>query len=373
MNILRLAYEYPPPWDGLAPGIYELTEAQRKLGNKVEVFSSQRFPRAVKRFSLFLTTAPAVLLGYLFYRSSHKVDIVHGHGHITCCFNLYRRLFGWLDKTPYVLHLHITAAGREDRARKKGSKLDFWTRYFEWPLHKFSDRVGCRVADAVICTSEIVKKEATKYYHTDLRRTFIVENGVNTKLFARSIPQPDGLTAKPVGFSLTERQNLLYVGALTRRKNVHLLIEALKFLPENYHLTIVGRGDDEYQKYLEDLVKKYNLHDRINFVGYVEYPKLPKYYKNADLLVLPSSYEGLPKVVLEALSCGIPVLASGFSIKEEIKGLSFLDELDARSLAARTKRIVESGEKVDVKKIRQQYDWSVKASEVQRVYDRIKS
>ncbi len=369
MNILRLAYEYPPPWDGLGSAIYEITEAQIKLGNQVEVFSSKRFPRAVKRFSLFLTTAPAVLLGYLFYRlRGRKIDIIHGHGHVTFWFNLYKLLFGWLDKTPYVLHFHVTAAGREAKAREKGSQLDFWTKYFEWPLHKFSDRLGCRVAEAVICTSQTVKEEALEYYQAGPEKVFVVENGVNTKLFVRPRKtlrvSPSTLRvgeSAAVGFSLAEPRNLLYVGALSKRKNVHLLIEVMKLLPENYHLTIVGRGEE-----------KYPSQERVKFVGYIEYPKLPPYYQNANLLVLPSSYEGLPKVVLEALSCGVPVLASGFKLKERIRGLHFLENLDVKNLAAEIKRVVESGETVDVEKIQNQYDWSVKIVEIQRIYDRIR-
>ncbi len=361
MKILRIAYEWPPPWDGLNPGIYELTQAQIKLGNQVEVFSSKNFPRALKRFSLFLTTAPAVLFGYLFYRLRGKeIDVVHGHGHITCCFNLYKFLFGWLDKTPYFLHLHITAVGREAAAKERGVRLGFWTKYFEWPLHKFSDRIGCRVADAVIATSKVVKAEAVRFYNADSEKVFVVENGVNTRLFAR--PRKT-LRVSPstlrVG-ELAERRNLLYVGALSRRKNIHLLLEAMKFLPEDYHLTVVGRGEEEYPP-----------QDSVKFVGYVEYPQLPKYYQQADVLVLPSSYEGFPKVVLEALSCGVPVLASGFRLQEDIKGLSFLNKLDAKSLAAEIKKIVESGEKVDVEKIHKKYDWLVKVTQIQRIYDRI--
>ncbi len=363
MHILRLSYDYPPPWDGLAPGIYELTEAQRKLGNEVAVFSSKKFPRAVRRFSLFLTTAPAVLVGYLFYRlRGRRFDVVHGHGHITACFNLYKLFFGFLDKTPYVLHLHITAAGRETRAKEKGSKLDFWTKHFEWPLHKFSDRIGCKVADAVMATSPVVREEAIKFYGVSPEKVFVVENGVNTQLFEPRKPQ-----------IVNRKSQILYVGALTPRKNVHLLIEASKFLPPEYHLVIVGRGEEEYQKQLEGLVKKYTFYDRIKFAGYVEYPQLPSYYQNANLFVLPSSYEGLPKVVLEALACGVPVLASGFAVKGEIGGLRFLKNLDAKNLALEIKKMVEAKEKVDVALIRQKYDWLVKAKEIQVIYQKIVS
>lgn len=361
MKILRLAYEWPPPWDGLASGIYELTQAQIALGNRVEVFSSKRFPRALKRFSLFLTTAPAVLAGYLIYRLGHKIDLVHGHGHITACFNLHKLIFGWLDKTPYTLHLHITAAGRRAQAKERGTKLNFWTRYFEWPLHKFSDRLGCRVADAVICVSEAVRREAIKYCQADPGKVFVVENGVNVRLFA---PRTES--------KKQQTKNVLYVGALSERKNAYLLVEAMKYLSDRYRLAIVGRGSREYEEQLHRLVKKLKLQERVGFEGYVEYPKLPALYQGADLLVLPSSYEGFPKVVLESLACGTPVLASGFEIKESISGLYFLGNIESGSLAAEIKRIVEGRGRVDVGPIREKYSWEVKAEEIQKIYDKIR-
>lgn len=381
MKILRFVYEWPPPWDGLAPGIYELTKAQVELGNNVVVFCSgggpiprevhiHRFPRALKRFSLFLTTAPAVLVGYLFYRLTHRIDIVHGHGHITFWFNIYKLLFGWLDKTPYVLQLHITAAGREIECQRSGEKLDFWTRYFEWPLHRFSDWLGVRVADRVICVSCKISDEAIENYHADPERLVVIENGVNTEVFA---PRKNFQSA-PGGPIRPGRTNfqILCVGALSPRKNTHLLIEAMRFLPDDCHLTIVGRGAREYGDELRRLVENLKLQNRVEFKGYIKYPNLPPLYQDADIFVLPSSYEGLPKVVLEALSCGTPVLASGFTIKEKISGLDFLGKLEPEILAAEIKRVVESGKEVDVDLVRQKYSWKVKAKAIQKIYDRIR-
>lgn len=379
MKILRIAYEWPPPWDGLGSAIYEITQAQIGLENQVTVFCGgsrkelplphlqgqalrvHQFPRALRSFSVFLTTSPATLLSYILYRLQNKVDVVHGHGHITACFNLYKLFFGFLDKTPYVLHLHVTAAGREAKAKERDSKLDFWTKYFEWPLHKFSDKIGCQVADVVVCVSGPVKEETIKYYQADPAKVFVVENGVNTTLFAR--PRKTLRVSRStlrVG-ELAEPRNLLYVGALSKRKNIHLLLEAMRFLPQEYQLTVVGRGGEEYPP-----------QNRVKFVGYIEYPKLPIFYQNADLFVLPSSYEGFPKVVLEALSCGTPVLASGFKVEEGLSGLHFLEDLEPESLAAEIKRVVESGESVDVELIRREYSWKVKAEAIQKIYDRIR-
>ena len=446
MNILRLVYEWPPPWDGLTPGPYELTRAQLKLGHKVVVFCGgrfrglgrakeapgdspksgfktdpkaglfsspgslgvYRFPRALKRFSIFLTTAPAVLLGYLWLRLTGRgPDLVHGHGHITLWFNLYKLLFGWLDKMPYVLHLHITAAGREKSRRGKefGSKasgissknyqnlalepnfgelpnsLDFWTKYFEWPLHKFSDWLGVRVADRVVCVSSRVRDEAIEFYGADSKKLVVIENGVNTTLFT-PLRHSEGVVATEE--SPSERSfappsraqdddlgpgfDLLYVGALQPRKNAHLLIRAFRFLPDDYHLTIVGRGDEEYEDKLRHLVRELRLKGRVKFEGYVEYPQLPSFYQRASIFVLPSSYEGMPKVVLEALACGVPVLASGFDAQNPIGGLEFVKNLDPESLAKRIQEVLDSVVEVDVSKVAEFYSWDREAQELEDMY-----
>ena len=357
-----MVYDWPPPWDGLAPGVYELTEAQRKLGAKVIVLSSHNLPRAVKYLSLFFTTSPAAFLAYLGYRLRRGVDVVHGHGHITFWFNLYKLFWGWLDEIPYVFHLHITAAGRENRAQKKGSPMDFWTKHLEWPLHKLSDRLGCLVADSILVTSPKIKEEAVKFYGADPQKILVLENGVNTRRFH-----------PPSKRKATSQITLLYVGVLTPRKNIHLIIEALTLLPNNYHLIIVGRGDSTYERYLRDLVKRHKLEKRVVFAGYVEYPKLPVYYRKASVFILPSSYEGLPKVVLEALASGVPTLAAGFEIKEDLRGFVFLYRLDSKQIAQKVREVVDTSLKVDLYEVRRRFDWLVKAQMVEGVYQKILS
>jgi len=318
-----------------------------------------RFPRALRKLSLFLTTAPCVLFGYLWLKLTGRgPDLVHGHGHITCCFNIYKLLFGWLDRTSYVLHLHITAAGRASRTDH--SELDFWTRFFEWPLHKFSDWLGVRVADRVICVSKSVRKEAIDYYGANPNELVVVENGVNTELFS-----PKSFRRQTSNYQL---RNILYVGALRKRKNVHLLIEALKHLPESFQLTVVGRGSDDFEKKLCELAGDLKLEDRVVFRGYVEYSELPSIYRSAQLFVLPSSYEGLPKVVLEALASGVPVLASGFEIEEGIRGLEFLESLEPAALARKIHETIESGLRVDVSGVERLYSWEKKVGEIEAIY-----
>ncbi len=388
MNILRLVYEWPPPWDGLNPGIYEMSVKQVQKGHRLTVFCGQgdlsfskilpkdpgfeqgvavyKFPRAVKKLSLFFTTAPAVLLGYLrdLFRGN-KYDLVHGHGHITLCFSIYKLLFGFFDNTPFVLHLHITAAGREKSAYEQGNQIDFWTQMLEWPLHKFSDWLGVRVADRIICTSEEVKKEAHQYYKAAGHKLVVVENGANVELFT-----PDGSDLKPE-FGWENKKVLFYNGVLSERKNVDILVYTLKLLGTDFRLLIVGRGAEEYEKYLKQVIEKKNMQKQVKLAGYIEYPKLGDYFRTADVFVIPAYYEGLPKVVMQSLAAGVPVVASGFKTQQKIPGLYYIEELSPEVVAHHVHEALESDEFIDLEEFRAKYSWDAKVEEIEEVYERV--
>jgi len=111
---------------------------------------------------------------------------------------------------------------------------------------------------------------------------------------------------------LSERNNLVgYIGRLSKEKGVMNFFEAIpKILEEGDEIKflIVGEGHlrDEIEKYLEEK----NLNDKVKLVGWIPHDKLPNYLNELKLLVLPSYTEGLPNIVLEAMACGTPVLAT---------------------------------------------------------------
>ncbi len=99
----------------------------------------------------------------------------------------------------------------------------------------------------------------------------------------------------------------LTVGNLVELKGVDIVIEALAQLP-NTTLLIVGDGPQEHM--LRRLVERLGLGTRAHFLGAVSHDQLCEYNNAADALVLASSREGMPNVVLEALACGTPVVAT---------------------------------------------------------------
>ena len=100
---------------------------------------------------------------------------------------------------------------------------------------------------------------------------------------------------------------LVSVGHATPRKGHHLAIQALASLPE---VTLLIAGDGWYEEMLRKLAAEVGVQDRVRFLGHVDQEDLKDLYGAADALVLASSREGLANVLLEAMACGTPVIAT---------------------------------------------------------------
>ena len=108
---------------------------------------------------------------------------------------------------------------------------------------------------------------------------------------------------------------LLSVGRLVRWKGFHLVIEAIKEIDQEVSYLIIGEGP--YRRELEKLAEEINLHS-VRFLGKMPKSRTLKYICASDLFVLPSYYEGMSHVILEAMSCRTPVLASDIPPNREI-------------------------------------------------------
>ncbi|MBI5229829.1 MAG: glycosyltransferase family 4 protein [Candidatus Magasanikbacteria bacterium] len=97
------------------------------------------------------------------------------------------------------------------------------------------------------------------------------------------------------------------VSRLVPKNGIADLIQAMKFLPEDAHLMIVGEG--VLSRSLHALVQTKGLKDRVHFVGFVSHNDLPRYLWASDIFCRPSLSEGLGNVFLEAMAAGVPVVA----------------------------------------------------------------
>lgn len=104
--------------------------------------------------------------------------------------------------------------------------------------------------------------------------------------------------------------NVLFIGRLSTIKGINHLLTALALIKTEvpFKLTLVGDGPQKQD--LQKLASKLNIDHLVEFVGFIPRPGLAKYLEPADIFVLPSLYEALPMVILEAIAVGIPVIAS---------------------------------------------------------------
>lgn len=391
MKILRIIYDWPPPWQGLAPHPYELTVSQDKAGHDVEIFSG-RWPNAGKieapgnvkvhpinreplPGTIFFTSSVILFFKYLKWRKKNTPDVIHSHGHfavwIYCYRSFLKKFFPWSKElsVPLVVHFHNVAKDRWVKMEEDEKPITPLARYLVWPLSVFSDKKAVKAAAACIFVSESNLKKAVEYYGADPKRCFCIESGVNPVLFSKTSTEEIEKSRLDLGLD-PEDKVILNHGVMSERKNVHLLVEALKFLPRNYKLLLVGSGDIGYAGKINEMIATSGLSSRVIKVGYTPYPQTPIAYQVSDIFVLPSSWEGMPKVVMQGLSCGVPCLVSGFKLSEEIKGLYYLENLDPKYIAECIQNIVESGKVfVDTVKVAEKYSWDEKAREVEKVYE----
>jgi len=132
-------------------------------------------------------------------------------------------------------------------------------------------------------------------------RVSVLRNGVDLELF-----RPIDRTAARQALGLT-RRTLVSIGLLIERKGHHHVIQALRQLPD-VDLLIAGDGPDRGA--LERLAQEQGVEARVRFLGSVDQNRLREIYNAADALVLASSREGWANVLLEAMACGTPVIAS---------------------------------------------------------------
>ncbi|MBZ0286040.1 MAG: glycosyltransferase family 4 protein, partial [Anaerolineae bacterium] len=127
----------------------------------------------------------------------------------------------------------------------------------------------------------------------------------------------------------SQTHDLIYVGVLIPRKGVHYLLKAFTPLAEVYldaHLWIVGSADNPvYAESLKQQVAESGLNDRVTFTGKMAQAELAQLFGRCRALVLPSSSEGLPRVIIEAMLMALPVVATRVSgipdvIQEGVNG-----------------------------------------------------
>jgi glycosyltransferase involved in cell wall biosynthesis len=201
------------------------------------------------------------------------------------------------DPTAVVVHLH--------------GSLGMFSERIGWPeatdrLHRvgiFMEDLAMQAADRLLAASHSIAELTATRTGISLDLLDVVEGAVDTEVFS---PPPRPRPPR-------EELRLLFVGNVVANKGVWTVLDAfLRLAPQNPGLTlwVAGRADDGIDKELRARVTQAGLGERVTLLGFVEHEQLPELYRSADMLVVPSHYEGgLGMAYLEAMACGLPVIA----------------------------------------------------------------
>ena len=179
-------------------------------------------------------------------------------------------------------------------------------------------------------------------WHVDPHKLHVMRNGVDLQRFTR-VAAPE-LRAR-VGLQPGQGPLLLSVGHLIERKGHHLVIEALvALLPQHPDARAVIVGEGVERARLEALARQLGVADRVTLTGSLPQTELPRWYSAADVLILASSREGWANVLLEAMACGTPVVATSIWGTPEVVASPaagvLVDERSGAALADGVRRLL---------------------------------
>lgn len=173
---------------------------------------------------------------------------------------------------------------------------------------KLGERASVTFPDMTICVSKEIRDYLKEKYKCKAQH---IPNGINEPVMAQA--------SEINRFSLAKHKYILFLGRIVPEKNCHLLIKAFKSLDTDFKLVIAGDAGHT-NGYYSRLVKEASDDKRIVFTGMVTGRLLHELFTNAYMFVLPSNKEGMPIVLLEALSYGLPILCSDIKPNLEIVG-----------------------------------------------------
>ena len=300
----------------------------RDISSKVRVIhlkGGPEHPRGRKTLYDFLPEFSRNLEEFIF-RSQYPYDLVYSHYWLS-------GLVGEEIRNNFnipLVHIFHTLAFSKQRSAKEN--------YEEHKSRLGAEKHLAQVSECLISSSEHEKQSLLREYGIPSAKIRVIYPGVNKELF---YPVRQNDVRQELGFR-EEDKIVLYVGRIEPVKGLFNLIEALEslrkkapFLGNRLKLIVVGGGtkSSDHPKNkeinrIQKAVAEKNLRNEVFFLGSKKQNELKKYYSAANVLVMPSLYESFGLVVVEALACGTPVIASRIGemmniIKEGKNGFYF--------------------------------------------------
>jgi len=296
MRILRVAQKtYPETKGGGAYHVHAMSRDQAEMGHDVTILTVGTGPRSEERSGYSVVRYPSVfsLLGndispgvWRHLRDAGEYDVIHAHSHLYFSTNLaaIRRR---LSEVPLAITNHgLYSQNAPERL------FDAYLRTVgKWTFNS---------ADTVFCYTDEEHEQLRRFGVSSTIE--VVHNGIDMQQFTPDGPAHEGVTGNPA---------VLFVGRLVEGKRPDKALQAFSQLRGSFPdagLTVCGNGPLRTE--LETHARELGVTNAVRFLGHIPYEKMPSVYRAADVMVLLSRAEGMPRTVLEAMAAGVPVVVS---------------------------------------------------------------
>lgn len=301
MNILRLCHEFYSKNNlkiGLSPHFYELSTNLKKQGIQQTVLTTATDSDNIEGIKVikFSQKPPFSYLmsGITAAKEIKKIkenfDIIHFHNPSYALMATQKKIL-----PPIIMTLHGSPV-----EINRNSKFFPFRQFKEDKYFYYLSKFAAKRISAVTCVSPGVSESIVKEFNIPKEKVFTITTGVNTKLF------------KPL--KNEETIDLLYTGRLVPKKQPILFLQLiLELKKENNKIKALMIGANETDlMYSETLksIKNNSLEKNVEVKKAVPQKELVNYYNSAKILALTSYSESSPKVILEAMACGKPILTT---------------------------------------------------------------
>ena len=348
MRICFFTQQYRKLWSGLGTYATHLSDSLVAAGHEVLVVCPEEAdrepPPGVQVMTLpKLSRDPShgqwFSLAFKFSReipsliSSHRFDLIH-------FADAREALFCPRLPIPVIGTVHDSYF-----AESSANPISFYRSYYDWvkrylyyrAVHKLEPRAFSKL-NGVIANSRYVRQSLMRNYH--LPDSFI-------KVIHLGIPSHPTPVVEPCTPRNGKGFQLLFVGANFQRKGLPTIIRALpQILAHHAGTRLIVIGKDPNEKAVRKLCLKLNVHDYVQFLGWLPHEEVKNHYRRSDLFVMPSLLEGFGLVFLESMASGVPVIGSTAGgtcelIEDGINGF-LVRPLDSKTLAQKACMLLEN-------------------------------
>lgn len=286
MKIAIITFNSPNSMGGVERFVFYLQKILLEDGHDVDVIDSSYINYSRNFIDKYVhEIRKAYYIGKVFRQKMNQYDFLFVNG-----------TTGWsINFRNGAMIAHGTYAGVANSLRSHWSwKMYFFHRYILGLFEKLASR-----GRHVIGVSQSTAQELNHYYKIKSNRITVIQNAVDTNIFRPAENSQEKLiTRRKLGLPLDQKL-VLFTGSNIIRKGNYVIKDLERLLPPNVRL-LIATDKNEHGEFGE----------RAIVFTQVPYANLPDLYRSSDVFLFPSLYEGCSFSLIEAMSCGLPFVAS---------------------------------------------------------------